>query len=82
MQAPDIDRCVQKYIYEKTFSCASVIASVGSKVFHRQTYGTLIFPARGLCSYLRDLNGDGCDELLVSNGGTGLSANLPSSYVI
>lgn len=44
VQAPDIDRCVQKYIYEKTFSAASVVASVGGKVFHNGTYGTLIEP--------------------------------------
>lgn len=42
--APDIDRCVQKYIYEKTFSAAACIGSVGDKIFHRNTYGTLRQP--------------------------------------
>ncbi len=37
---PDIDRCIQTGIYEKTFSAAACIASVGGTVFHRGIYGT------------------------------------------
>ena len=37
---PDIDRCINKGIYDKTFSSAACIASVGDRVFHRAAYGS------------------------------------------
>jgi len=37
----DIDRCLQTGIFQKTFSGAACIASVGGRVFHRGVYGSL-----------------------------------------
>jgi serine-type D-Ala-D-Ala carboxypeptidase len=42
--APDIDRCVNKYVYHKTFSAAACMGSVGQHIFHRAQYGTLREP--------------------------------------
>ena len=42
--APDIDRCFQTHVFEKTFSAAGCIASVGETIYHRQIYGTLHQP--------------------------------------
>jgi CubicO group peptidase (beta-lactamase class C family) len=36
---PDIDRCVQTGVYDKTFSAAACIASAGGRIFHRAAYG-------------------------------------------
>lgn len=44
VRKPDIDRCVQKPVYEKTFSAASVLASVGGEVYHRAFYGSAVQP--------------------------------------
>ena len=41
---PEIDRCIGKGIYEKTFSAAACVASVGYDIFHRKTYGCPISP--------------------------------------
>ncbi len=41
---PEIDRCIQTGIYEKTFSAAVCIASVGRNVFHRAAYGNPLTP--------------------------------------
>ncbi len=43
-RVPDIDRCVQTGVAEKTFSAAAVIASVGERIFHRAVYGSLAEP--------------------------------------
>jgi len=40
ISAPDIDRCIGKYVYEKTFSGAACVASVGTRIFHRAAYGS------------------------------------------
>lgn len=39
MSVPDLDRCLQTGIYEKTYSAAACVASVGRNVFHRGVYG-------------------------------------------
>jgi serine-type D-Ala-D-Ala carboxypeptidase len=36
---PEIDRCIQTGIYEKTYSAAACIASVGGRIYHRAIYG-------------------------------------------
>jgi CubicO group peptidase (beta-lactamase class C family) len=41
---PDIDRALQTGIYEKTFSAAACMASVGDRIFHRAVYGSLAQP--------------------------------------
>ncbi len=41
---PDIDRCFQKYISEKTFSAGACVASVGGAIFHRGVYGDTVSP--------------------------------------
>ncbi|MBN1959594.1 MAG: serine hydrolase [Deltaproteobacteria bacterium] len=41
---PDIDRSIQTGIYNKTFSAAACIASVGSTIFHRSVYGLVSQP--------------------------------------
>lgn len=43
-RVPDIDRCINKYIYDQTFSAAACMASIGANVFHRASYGTLLKP--------------------------------------
>ena len=40
----DIDRCIQTGIYDKTFSAAACIASIGGRIFHRAVYGSLTTP--------------------------------------
>ena len=41
---PDIDRCFNKYISEKTFSAGACMASVGDRIFHRNIYGSPTLP--------------------------------------
>ncbi len=40
LSEPDIDRCFNKYISEKTFSAGACVASVGERIFHRNIYGS------------------------------------------
>jgi CubicO group peptidase (beta-lactamase class C family) len=40
----DIDRAIQTGIYQKTYSAAACIASVGGRIFHRGVYGSLTQP--------------------------------------
>ncbi|MEZ4271198.1 MAG: serine hydrolase [Myxococcota bacterium] len=40
----DIDRCVNSHIFDKTFSAAACVASIGSRVFHRKVYGSPVHP--------------------------------------
>lgn len=48
--------------------------------------GTEIVAATGVCGYLPDVNGDGCDELLISNGGAGVVGGLgsgnPDAFIV
>ncbi len=44
VQVPDIDRCIQTLIAEKTCSAAACIASVGGRIFHRGIYGCAVAP--------------------------------------
>ncbi|MBI3178557.1 MAG: serine hydrolase [Deltaproteobacteria bacterium] len=44
VRVPDIDRCVQTGVAEKTFSAAACVASVGDRIFHRAVYGSLALP--------------------------------------
>lgn len=37
--SPEVDRCVQRGIYEKTFSGAACVGSVRGEIFHRAAYG-------------------------------------------
>ena len=41
---PDIDRCIGKGVYDKTFSAAGCVASVGYDIFHRKVYGSPVHP--------------------------------------
>lgn len=41
---PDIDRCIQTAMFDKTFSGAACIASVGGRIFHRAIYGNPTHP--------------------------------------
>lgn len=43
---------------------------------------TRIYPATGQCAYLPDIDGDGRDELLISDGGGGYLAGRPDAFVI
>jgi CubicO group peptidase (beta-lactamase class C family) len=40
VNVPEIDRCIQTGLHEKTYSAAACIASVGGRVFHRAAYGS------------------------------------------
>lgn len=44
LSEPDIDRCIQTYVADKTFSAAACVASVGGRVFHRAVYGQPVPP--------------------------------------
>ncbi len=44
LTAPDIDRCVNKYVFDQVFSAAGVVASVGGEIFHRAAYGSPLTP--------------------------------------
>ncbi|MEO1482370.1 MAG: serine hydrolase [Myxococcota bacterium] len=41
---PDIDRCINRGIHDKTFSAGACTASVGKKVFHRSALGSPVQP--------------------------------------
>ncbi len=41
---PDIDRCINKGVADRTFSAASCTASIGERVFHRSAHGSLQHP--------------------------------------
>lgn len=44
VSVPDIDRCIQTLVAEKTCSAAACIASVGGRIFHRGIYGCAVAP--------------------------------------
>lgn len=44
VSVPDIDRCIQTLVAEKTCSAAACIASVGGRIFHRSIYGCAVAP--------------------------------------
>ena len=73
---PDLDRCVQTAIYEKTFSAAACIASVGGRIYHRAVYGCPTTPPP-----VRRLGHDTLFDLasLTKPLGTGLAALQLSS---
>jgi len=73
---PDIDRCIQTGVADKTFSGAACIASVGGKIFHRGIYGCPSTPPP-----VRKLGFDALFDLasLTKPLGTGLAALLLAS---
>ncbi|MEE8410732.1 MAG: serine hydrolase, partial [Myxococcota bacterium] len=72
----DIDRCIQTGIYQKTFSAAVCVASVGGRIFHRAVYGSLTQPPP-----IRKLDFDTSFDLasLTKPLGSGLAALMLAS---